>query len=66
MPKLTKERLQQIVDALKPVKPVTSIRNIEREAGLAQSTIQQMISGKLLLTPERIKKLEKVLKKYNL
>jgi hypothetical protein len=66
MPKLTKERLQQIVDALKPVKPITSIRNIEREAGLAQSTIQQMISGKLLLTPERIKKLEKVLKKYNL
>jgi plasmid maintenance system antidote protein VapI len=66
MPKLTKERLQQIVNALKPVKPVTSIRNIEREAGLSQSTIQQMISGKLLLTPERIKKLEKVLKKYNL
>jgi plasmid maintenance system antidote protein VapI len=66
MPKLTKERLQQIVDALKPTKPVTSIRNIEREAGLPQSTIQQIINDRQHLTPERIKALEQVLKKYNL
>jgi plasmid maintenance system antidote protein VapI len=63
MPKLTEERLQEIVDALKKT---PSIRELEKAAGLPQSTINQIIKGKLKLTDDKAKKLEKAIKKFNL
>jgi hypothetical protein len=63
MPNLTKERLQEIADKLKNL---PTIRRIEREAGLPQSTFNQLASGKMEITEERAEALAKVIEKYNL
>ena len=64
MNEITQERLQQIVDVLK--KPKLSIRKLEQEAGLPQSTFNKMAKGEESLTAERLAKLHPVLKKHNL